>query len=92
MTSLIVFKVLCDVLSADHLAKSVSLIMKNRPHKKMLNNKGPGMGSLWYTCGTPNKIPSKRLYDKSTFVVCFCLLSNYESASMPQCQIHKHKI
>ena len=50
----------------------------------MLTNKGPKMDP----CGTPNKIPSQGLYDEFTLVLCFLLstlLSDYESASMPQC-------
>ena len=81
MTSSIVFAVLYGVLS---FAKSVSFIMENRSHRKMLTNKGPKMDP----CGTPNKIPSQGLYDEFTLGLCFLLstlLSDYESASMPQC-------
>ena len=48
------------------LQKSISVIMKSKSHRKMLNNKGPIMDP-W---GIPNKISHQEL--KSKFIVCLC--------------------
>ena len=50
----------------------------------------------WGPCGTlvvhQTKFHPKDCMTRVLLLSAFCLLSNYESASMPQCQIHKHKI